>query len=95
MIKSEHVIFLWPCANSQNSGSCCHSSALSVVRALIQYKGRIVTIIFNSICRKSCSLRMKLLTHTDNFVKRYFSDHSVIPTKATETGIKGLSIFEA
>lgn len=38
---------------------------------------------------------MKLLTNTDNFVEQYFFDHSVIPSGATETGIKGLSIFEA
>ena len=38
---------------------------------------------------------MKLLTNTDHFAEQCFSDHSVMPGEATETGIKGLSIFEA
>lgn len=52
VVKSEHVTFPWPCRNRQNDASCCHPSALYIVRALIQYKERIMTIIFNSICRK-------------------------------------------
>lgn len=54
-----------------------------------------MTVIFNSVCRKCCSLRMKLLTNIDRFVEQCFSDHSVIPGEATETGIKALSVFEA
>ena len=52
VIESEHVTFLWPCTNSQNSARCCHPGAVSILRALIQYKGIIITIIFNSVCRK-------------------------------------------
>lgn len=95
VIESKHVMFLWPCTNRQNSASCCHTSAVSIQRALIQYKGRVMTVIFNSICRKWCFFRIKLVINIDHFAEQCCSDHSVIPGEATETSIKGLRIFEA
>lgn len=57
-IESKHVTFLWPCTNSQNRASCCHSKCCICAESVD--KERTMTIISNSIWRKWCSLKTKL-----------------------------------
>lgn len=87
MIKSKHATFLWPCTNSRNGACCCHPSAVCFIRALVQQKGRIMTMTSSIVHRKWCTLGLKLLTSHHHFVEQYFCADYVVPGRAAKTGI--------